>query len=78
MLVTYRAKASSRGHVLGVFDQIKKLQLLQRSLAGGQPPGLGQDLHTTGTHSVVRDAAALFSSLCKSLFLERNYWEKVK
>lgn len=57
--MTYRTKASTRGDVLGVFDQIKKLQLLQWSLAGGQPPGLRQNLHVT--YNVVRDAVPLVS-----------------
>lgn len=57
--MTYRTKASSRRDVLGVFDQIKKLQLLQRSLAGRQPPGLGQHLLTSVRYNVVRDAVLL-------------------
>lgn len=51
--MTYRTEPSARGDVLGVLDQIKQLHLLQRSLAGGQPPGLGQNLHTNTTRTEV-------------------------
>lgn len=62
--MTYRTKPSSRGDILGVFDQIEQLQLLQRSLAGGQPPGLGQNLHTNGTCTEV---LLICSVKCRSI-----------
>lgn len=67
--MTYRTKPSARGDVLGVLDQIKQLQLLQRSLAGGQPPGLGQNLHTNMTRTEV-----LLICSVKCRFIHYSWW----
>ena len=60
--LTYRPKAPSAGHVLGIPLQIKQLHLLLRGLAGGQPPRLGQDL-VSKTGSVPTTLTPTLSSL---------------